>query len=134
MSIVIFKILQVIGVATLLGGIVTWMLEQPMTDLTRTLLMAGLLVWFTSTFIYAALRKKQTKRDGIPVEDELSRLLQYRAGSAAYSLSMTLWISLLVTGDLFARRETMLAVGLMMQLAAYGICYLYYKYMGVNNE
>jgi len=68
------------------------------------------------TFIYTqqSLKSKNNKKNGIPVDDELSILIKYKTGYHSYMASAFLWYILFVFKDSFPDTETILGGGILL--------------------
>ena len=64
-----------------------------------------------------ALKKDKEEKEGLTIEDELSRLLKYKAGHHAYLASMYMWLFIFLFKDKFPDTETMLGGGILLSAA-----------------
>jgi len=68
------------------------------------------------TGVYAFVTHTKKNRDfekGIPVEDEMSLLIKYKAGHHAFLASLYMWLLIFIFKDLFPDVETMLGGGIL---------------------
>ena len=64
-----------------------------------------------------ALRKERDIKAGLPVDDELSTRIKYKAGYYAYLTSMYMWLFIFLLKDNFPDVETMLGGGILLSAA-----------------
>jgi hypothetical protein len=64
-----------------------------------------------------ALRKERDIKAGLPVDDELSTRIKYKAGYYAYLTSMYMWLFIFLLKDNFPNVETMLGGGILLSAA-----------------
>lgn len=64
--------------------------------------------------IINALKRDRDNKAGIPVEDELSTRIKYKAGYYAYLISMYMWLFIFLLKDNFPDVETMLGGGILL--------------------
>ena len=72
-----------------------------------------------------ALRKERDIKAGLPVDDELSTRIKYKAGYYAYLTSMYMWLFIFLLKDNFPDVETMLGGGILLS----GAISIIIKYM-----
>jgi hypothetical protein len=64
-----------------------------------------------------ALRKERDIKAGLPIDDELSTRIKYKAGYYAYLTSMYMWLFIFLLKDNFPDVETMLGGGILLSAA-----------------
>ena len=64
-----------------------------------------------------ALRRDRDIKAGLPVDDELSTRIKYKAGYYAYLTSMYMWLFIFLLKDNFPDVETMLGGGILLSAA-----------------
>jgi len=64
-----------------------------------------------------AFKRNKEVSEGFTIEDELSRLLKYKAGYQAYMASMYMWLFIFLFKDKFPDVETMLGGGILLSAA-----------------
>lgn len=62
----------------------------------------------------AVLKKDKEERAGIPVEDEMTTRIKYKAGYYAYMASMYMWLFIFLLKDNFPDIETLLGGGILL--------------------
>jgi hypothetical protein len=75
-----------------------------------------------------ALRKERDIKAGLPVDDELSTRIKYKAGYYAYLTSMYMWLFIFLLKDNFPDVETMLGGGILLSAAISVIIKFVVKY------
>ena len=75
-----------------------------------------LLALIIIVFVYTlqSLKRKGKKKNGIPVDDELSLLIKYKTGYYSFLVSSFLWYLLFVLKDDFPDTETILGGGILL--------------------
>ena len=86
------------------------------------------------TFIKSVTTKKRDLDEGVPSEDEFTRIAKVYAGSQAFIYSMYLWFLIFFFQRGFNKTETMLGVGILGSAIMYGVFLWYYKGKGGFNE
>ena len=64
-----------------------------------------------------ALKRDRDIKAGLPVDDELSTRIKYKAGYYAYLASMYMWLFIFLLKDNFPDVETMLGGGILLSAA-----------------
>jgi len=73
-----------------------------------------LIVVFGVIALVSAIKKDKDEKEGIPVEDELSNQIKYKAGYYAYMASMYMWLFIFLFKDKFPDLETLLGGGILL--------------------
>lgn len=60
------------------------------------------------------IKKDKEKKEGIPVDDELSTKIKYKAGYKAYMASMYMWLFIFFFKNYFPNTESMLGGGILL--------------------
>ena len=60
------------------------------------------------------LKRHKDFESGIPVEDEMSTRIKYKAGYHAFMVSLYMWLFIFLFKDLFPDAETMLGGGILL--------------------
>lgn len=81
--------------------------------------------------LYRGYRARQDEKANIPLEDEMSRLLQIHAGAYAFRYSMMSWFAIFIFRDKFPDTEEMLGIGILAAATIYGLCWLYMNRNGL---
>lgn len=71
-------------------------------------------------FINANKEDKQVK-EGLPIDDELSKLIKYKTGYYAYMASLYMWLVIFVAKGMFPDIETMLRGGILLSCLIWAI-------------
>ena len=64
--------------------------------------------------LYISFRKDKERREGQPVEDELSNLIKYKAGYYAFIWSMYMWLFIFILRGYFPNTESMIGGGVLL--------------------
>lgn len=64
--------------------------------------------------LVSALKKDKDEKEGIPIEDELSNQIKYKAGYYAYLASLYMWLFIFLFKDKFPDLETLLGGGILL--------------------
>ena len=117
--------------ACVTGGIALYMLEFEPTlnwKMTAIIFLSLLLLVIP---LYRSYRKAQDTKKNIPLEDEMSRLLEIHAGAYSFRYSMMSWFAIFILRDKFPDTEEMLGIGIMAAAAIYGLTWLNFKRNGI---
>ncbi len=114
-----------------IGGLVFYLLKfEPMLSW-KMITIIGLAVLMLAFPIYRSFRDAQDRKKNIPLEDEMSRLLEIHAGAYAFRYSMMSWFFIFILRDKFPDPEEMLGIGIMAAAVIYGLSWLYFKRTGI---
>ncbi|MCP4273525.1 MAG: hypothetical protein GY781_16475 [Gammaproteobacteria bacterium] len=75
-----------------------------------------IIVFIIAAAIYAltlAIRKRNDIKQGVPIEDELSTQIKYKAGYYAFLASLYMWLLIFIFKRYFPDVETMLGGGIL---------------------
>ena len=75
-------------------------------------LLALIIIAFV--FTLQSLKRKGKKKNGIPIDDELSLLIKYKIGYYSFLASSFLWYLLFILKDDFPDTETILGGGILL--------------------
>lgn len=64
--------------------------------------------------LVSAIKKDKDEKEGIPIEDELSNQIKYKAGYYAYMASLYMWLFIFLFKDKFPDLETLLGGGILL--------------------
>ena len=56
----------------------------------------------------------QDEKQGLPIEDELSTFIKYKAGYYSFLISIYMWLAIFLLKNNFSNVETMLGVGILL--------------------
>jgi peptidoglycan/LPS O-acetylase OafA/YrhL len=73
-----------------------------------------LIVVFGVIALVSAIKKDKDEKEGIPIEDELSDQIKYKAGYYAYMASLYMWLFIFLFKDKFPDLETLLGGGILV--------------------
>ena len=73
------------------------------------------------------IKKDKEKKEGIPVDDELSTKIKYKAGYKAYMASMYMWLFIFFFKSYFPNTESMLGGGILLSALIFFISKIYVK-------
>jgi hypothetical protein len=71
--------------------------------------------------LVSALKKDKEEKEGLPVEDELSDQLKYKAGYYAFLASMYMWLFIFIFKDKFPDLETLVGGGILTSVVIFYI-------------
>ncbi|MBT3229919.1 MAG: hypothetical protein HOD43_01570 [Candidatus Marinimicrobia bacterium] len=114
-----------------IGGFAFYLLEyEPMLSFKMiAIIVIALLV--LAVPVYRSIQNARDKQKNIPLEDEMSRLLEIHAGAYAFRYSMMSWFAIFAFRSKFPDSEEMLGIGIMAAAAIYGLTWLYFKRNGI---
>lgn len=72
------------------------------------IIIGGVVAFFT------ALKKDKDEKEGLPLEDEMSNQIKYKAGYYAYMASLYMWLFIFLFKDKFPDIETLLGGGILL--------------------
>ncbi len=81
--------------------------------------------------VYRSIQNAQDRNRNIPLEDEMSRVLELHAGAYAFRYSMMSWFVLFIFREKFPDSEELLGTGILAAAAIYGLTWLYFKRNGL---
>lgn len=81
--------------------------------------------------LYRNFQNRKDFRANIPIEDEMSRLLEVFSGAYAFRYSMFLWLFIFLFNEKFTDVEGMLGTGILGAGVIYGLTWLYFKKNGL---
>ena len=67
--------------------------------------------------LIGAFKRGEEEKEGLTLDDELSRLIKYKSGYYAYLWSMYMWLFIFLMKDKFPNIETMLGGGILLSAA-----------------
>jgi peptidoglycan/LPS O-acetylase OafA/YrhL len=73
-----------------------------------------LIIVFGVIALVSAIKKDKDEKEGIPIEDELSNQIKYKAGYYAYLASLYMWLFIFLFKDKFPDLETLLGGGILL--------------------
>ncbi len=86
-----------------------------------------LIVVFGVIALISAVKKDKDEKEGIPIEDELSNQIKYKAGYYAFLTSMYMWLFIFIFKDKFPDLETLLGGGILLSAGIFYITKLVVK-------
>ena len=117
--------------ASLIGGVVFYLIKfEPLLDVKITAIIL-LMVFALVIPLYRSFKQARDVKRNIPVEDEMTRLLEIHAGAYAFRYSIWLWFMIFIFRDKFPDTEEMLGIGILGSAALYGLSWLYLKKTGL---
>ena len=119
---------------SLIGGLAFYLLKyEPMLSF-KMIAIIVLMLLMLSVPIYRSIRNARDNRNSIPLEVEMSRVLEIHAGAYAFRYSMMTWFAIFIFRSKFPDSEEMLGIGIMAAAAIYGVTWLYFKRNGIPHE
>ena len=82
-----------IAVLLLLGLVLLWALPVKEFDGMNAIITLAVLIMAVS-FLIEGLRKIKDAKNQLPVDDEMSRKAEYKAGYYSYLISVYIWVTL----------------------------------------
>jgi len=79
--------------------------------------------------LLSAVKKDKDEKEGIPIEDELSDQIKYKAGYYAFFISMYMWLFIFLFKEKFPDLETLLGGGILVSAAIF-----YFSKLVVKNQ
>lgn len=105
-------------VLTIIGGLIAYAVidPDPGGNLFKglNLLILILIIALAVIALVIAFRKDKEERSGFTIEDELSKLMKFKAGHDAYLASMYMWLFIFLFKDMFPDTESMLGGGILL--------------------
>ena len=86
-----------------------------------------LIVVFGVIALISAVKKDKDEKEGIPIEDELSDQIKYKAGYYAFFISMYMWFFIFIFKEKFPDLETLLGGGILVSAVIFYISKLVVK-------
>ena len=80
----------------------------------KRIIILGLIIILGVIAFVKALQKNKEEKDGIPLEDEFTALIKYKAGYYAFLSSMYMWLFIFLFKGYFPDVETMLGGGILL--------------------
>lgn len=105
-------IMSVLILIIILGYIIIAMKDNPITGLDQIILI--LIIILATIFLINSLKNTQNEKKGLPIDDELSNRIKYKAGYKTYMISMYMWLFIFLLKDKFPNNEIMLGGGIML--------------------
>ncbi len=105
-------IMSVLILIIILGYIIIAMKDNPITGLDQIILI--LIIILATIFLINSLKNTQNEKKGLPIDDELSNRIKYKAGNKTYMISMYMWLFIFLLKDKFPNNEIMLGGGIML--------------------
>ncbi|MBC8375032.1 MAG: hypothetical protein H8E26_03235 [FCB group bacterium] len=81
--------------------------------------------------VYRSIQNAKDKKKNIPLEDEMSRVLEIYAGAYAFRYSMMSWFLIFIFRGKFPDSEEMLGIGIMASAAIFGLTWVYFRLNGI---
>lgn len=116
------------------AGLIFWFsMNEPQAVLQISVAIITLLVGVV-TYIWQSVNNRRDIQDGVPGEDEFTKLARVYAGNRAFFLSMYLWLLIFIFNSSFTKNETMLGIGILGSALIYGLSLWYYRTTGIIDE
>ena len=90
-------------------------------EVKRIIILSLIIILGVIAFVNA-LKKKKEEKDGIPLEDEFTALIKYKAGYYAFLASMYMWLFIFLFKNYFPDVETMLGGGILLSALIGFVC------------
>ena len=120
--------------ATIVAGLFLWFIKHEPDAFLKIGIAIITVLLGAYTFVRQIITKKRNLRDGVPSEDEFTKLAKLYAGNRAFFYSTYLWFLIYIFHSSFSNREEMLGFGFLGSTLIYGIALWYYKASGDFNE
>ncbi|NQV14589.1 hypothetical protein HQ531_03955 [bacterium] len=128
------KLIIPLLVLSIVAGMVFYMIRFEPTLNLKMLAIVIITVPVLAIPLYRNYKNAQDRKSNIPLEDEMTHLLEIHAGAYAYRWSMMLWFLIFIFRNKFPDSEEMLGIGIMSSAAIYGFTWLYMKKTGLPDE
>ncbi len=122
-----------ITISALMAGLLVYHNRAEILDSSK---FAMIIILTILLLIFAAYNTAQRIRDrnaGLPIEDELTTMLNLRTSFYAFRFSLALWFILFIYHAQFADVEDLLGIGMLGSAAMYGSIWFYLRYRGNVN-
>ncbi len=97
----------------------------------KIIIILVLLIFTSGIPVIRGYRNNRDKKAGIPIEDEMSRLLELHAAAYAFKGSFFLWIAISIFRNYFNDISDMLGFGILGSAALFGVIWLVLKKTGI---
>ncbi len=117
-----------LGTATIVGLIVLFRNEYipNSTDGLFFIAIIGLVI-----YVFVKVKKEQkNRRAGLPIEDELSAKIKYKAGYYTFISSIYIWLGLLLFQNSFSQPDYLLGAGILVPIVLFLIVYNFLNKQG----
>ncbi len=125
------RILLPIFALSIIGGVVVYLMQSDQVYHFKFIMIVALIGLTTFIPVARHFKKRQDIKAHIPVEDEMSRLLEVHAGSYAFRFSMVLWFLIFILKNYFPDVDDVLGIGILVSSIIYGLSLLYLKRFGL---
>ena len=114
---------------------ILWIAQTELSFDAGTILMIAIPVIILAFAAIRIVRGISDAKNQLPGEDELSKLIMYRAGSTAFQLSLFLW---LVIGSIEDRVEleghTIIGGGILGMAILFALSWIYHRYISRSHD
>jgi len=109
--------------------------ENSTTPVSFEYLFIGIIILFFSMGFYFMYKRARRKKQGFPIEDELSKKVARKAAAVSYYISLLLWLALIyLQVKLEINPRLILGYGLIGMALSFVGCWMFFNFKGLGDE
>lgn len=112
------------------GGLLIWFIYNGTPDPLTIFVALLILLIGAVTFVWKIIQRNREIEEGIPAEDEFTKLAKVYAGNQTFLYSTYLWLFIFVFNAYFTNNRAMLGTGILGSALIYGVSLWYFRTRG----